>query len=198
MMRCFDEEDRRLIQSTWYLPDLIERLREYSPCYAYYRGNRLTSDMTEEQIYAITYGSKEAFNKKYPNGYSQESLETAKDDLLYAFMSATSPNVAKEHLDLIKAGEECCVDRDIGEYILALAHGAPCKDIYSLVTDMCDSVGLSMMIRTIVNWSLRGDEFLNYFKEVDPILYRIYFPEKNTTDNKEGNKTNKKINMDIE
>lgn len=183
MSKIFDENDRLLVSSIdWYLPNLIRYLKEQDNCYTYYRGKKITSDMSEDEIYTITYGSKEAFTKKYPNGYSQESLEVARDELLYAFVSVASPIVAKVHLENIKKEGKSSLDYDVGEYVLALAGGAPCKDIYALMDDKFTS-GFSRrwIISNIASCSLRGDEFLEYYKEIDPEGYKLYCPKGNNT-----------------
>ena len=174
-----DENGYSLVGAEWYLPSLIENLKKHAdPCYTYYRGKRIDSSMTDDEIYAITYGSKEAYDKKYPDGYGNESLAIAKKELLYSFISVAQPDVAEDHIKVIREKGDCVLEYDVGEFVLALANGAPCKDIIVLINRGYSSGNsFAWMLSHVARSSLRGDELLEYYKTIDPVGYNVYVPD---------------------
>jgi len=176
----YDEEGRLLIRTNWFLPQVISDLKSQGQCYTYFRGKKITSDMSEDEIYAITYGSKEIFDRKYPKGYSEASLEIAKNEVLFAFLAVAPPDIVQEHLEVLKKEGKCKIDYNLGEYLLALANGVPFDDILVSIKSVYDSgYSFTWLMNTISKWSLRGNEFLEYYKSVDPEEYNFYFTKDN-------------------
>ena len=137
--------------------------------YGFFRGVKLTSKMSDEEIYSLLYGSKEEYYKKYPHGDENDcdTVPKLKQEQVERLYKVGNDFFRNQMDKLREEKKEINVDRIGSELILALSAGASFEEVSCLLDYYGQSGTAYDFYRNyVVNFSNQGMEFGKYLDGV--------------------------------
>ena len=142
--------------------------------YGYYFGKKLTSRMTQDEIYTVLYGSKENFLKKYPRYDGTEimrrerierMIEAAKNDKVRAEFENLLAKRDQELANGVPEERATCVDPIVASLVLALDGEASFDEVEWLLYNWGSSGFVyDGYLKQVIYCAKRGEEFKKHLR----------------------------------
>ena len=136
--------------------------------YGFFRGVKITSKMSDDEIYSSVYGSKEEYYKKYPNGdeHDFDTVPRIKQERVERLYKVGN-DFCRNNIDKMrKEKKEINVDMIGSELVLALSAGASFEEVAVLLESYGESgLAYNFYRDYIISNSNQGMEFEKFIDQ---------------------------------